>query len=141
MGKLYFLAAGLLGAIVLVSHFTTYLPPEAKALKICNRSHRGTIYVSLAYATGEGWQTEGWITLANGECSTSIQKSPDQDYYYYAETDGEYAWRGKQRFCISREPFTFVNADRRCTGTKSRWERFQQLYTNVQFNLLTLNLE
>lgn len=130
------IASGLFSALALAA------PPKS-GLVFCNRGNQGTVHVAVAFPAGkQGWNTEGWLSLEQGKCETAIAgKLANRFYYYYAETDRDYAWKGEQQFCISNSKFSFVNADTQCRGSSSHWAKFRELDTGLDAEGYTLNLE
>jgi uncharacterized membrane protein len=112
-------------------------------LEICNRSHQGAVQVAVAYPTDKNkWNSQGWLSLEEGECSTMLEAALTNRYYYYfAKTDKAYFWRGEHKFCIANRHFAFTNADKECDGANSRWENFRELDTGSDTANFTLNLE
>ncbi len=97
----------------------------------------------LAYPTSKtNWTTQGWLSLDNGECSRMLEgKLENRYYYYFAVTEGGYAWKGVHRFCVSNRSFSFTNADKQCQGGNSHWENFRELDTGNNTTDYRLNLE
>lgn len=117
---------------------------SAKAhLEICNQSDQGTVHVAVAYPSGKNhWQSVGWLSLHQGECSTMLEgKLANRYYYYFARTDNAYFWRGEHKFCVSNLEFSFADADKQCQGSNSRWENFRELDTGRAATNFRLNLE
>lgn len=142
MGKFYMLLGGVALAIAWLGNLA-FTPPGKGSLGFCNRSNRGTVHITLAYPGEQSrWQTQGWLTLEDGQCGTVLEGDlSNRYYYYYAETNGKYAWKGIHKFCISSEKFTFTNADKQCEGANSRWEGFFELDTGKNAENFLLNLE
>ncbi|HEY9909921.1 MAG TPA: DUF1036 domain-containing protein [Thermosynechococcaceae cyanobacterium] len=133
-----------LGALALGAISSLALTSSPKAgLEFCNRGNRGRAIVAVAYPDDRnGWVTEGWLELDEGECRTGIsQVLSNRYYYYFAETEKDYKWKGDRAFCVSRVKFTFAKSDQQCKGEKSRWENFRELDTGKDVGAYTLNLQ
>ena len=130
------IAASLVGCLA--------IPVPAMAnLEVCNRSDRGRVVIAVAYPVNNNrWNTEGWLDLDDGECGTLINgKLTNRYYYYYAQTESQYSWKGNHRFCVSNREFVFADANKQCRGLNSRWENFRELDTGRDTTHYTLNLE
>ncbi len=130
------IAAGTVGVLAVAS-------PVKANLEVCNRSDRGRVMVAIAYpVAGNRWNAEGWLDLDDGECGTLVSGDLTNRYYYYfAQTAGQYFWKGNHRFCVSNRKFLFADADKMCKGINSRWENFRELDTGKDTTGYTLNLE
>lgn len=119
-----------------------FVSPADASLEFCNQANKGKIYVALAYSVGEGnWQSEGWLNLEPGECAIALSGDLRNRYYYYfAETDGDYEWRGDYKFCVSSKKFDFTGADKSCEGANARWEEFHEMDTGNATDF-TMNLK
>ncbi|WP_421656012.1 DUF1036 domain-containing protein [Leptothermofonsia sp. ETS-13] len=142
MGKYLGLIALTAIAAGIITSFSFATSAKTK-LEICNRSDEGTVQVAIAYPNGKnGWNSQGWLSLKEGECSTMLEGNlTNRYYYYYAWADSAYSWKGEHRFCVSNRKFAFVNADRQCKGANSRWENFRELDTGRDATNFRLNLE
>jgi len=139
-------AYGLMGLTAIVVSLAGTLvgaEPAKASLEFCNKSDQGKIYIAVAYPAGDkSWTTKGWLTLEEGECGSLVKGDLTNRYYYYfAENDKDYTWKGDHKFCVSSKKFSFVNADKRCQGESSRWEKFRELDTGKEAVDYTLNLE
>lgn len=130
------LMTGLLSALA-------FAAPSKSGLVFCNRGNQGKIHVAIALPTDkDSWATQGWLDLAPGQCETAVPgRLTNRFYYYFAETDQNYTWHGGERFCVSNDQFTFLNADTECRGRSSRWARFRELDTGEDAESYLLNLE
>lgn len=142
IGKFYALLSLTSLAIAVVGS-RMLAPPGQETLEVCNKSQRGPIHVGIAHPhSNNRWQTEGWLTLAPGECGTALAETvTNRYYYYYAQTESAYAWRGTHSFCVADGSFTFDDAAQQCNGIHSRWEGFRELDTGNEAKDFTLNLE
>jgi len=142
MARLYGLMGGVAIALGLASHLVAAAPAKA-GLKFCNKSNQGTVYIALAYPADEtSWTTKGWLTLEQGKCGNFIEdKLTNRYFYYFAESDKDYSWKGTHPFCVSSKRFNFANASKQCKGELSRWEKFRELDTGKNIVDYTLNLE
>lgn len=135
-----------MGAIALMTGLFSafaFAAPSRTGLIFCNRGSQGKVHVAVAYPTGQDtWSTEGWLHLEEGQCESAIPgKLTNRYYYYFAETDSDYAWKGEQPFCVSSKKFTFLHAQAECKGKTSRWVKFRELDTGNDADNYTLNLE
>jgi uncharacterized membrane protein len=130
------LLAGVLSALA-------FAAPSKSGLVFCNRGSQGSIRVAFAYPASQGgWATEGWLHLEPGQCESALPgKLNNRYYYYYAETNGDYFWKGEQQFCVLDTKFTFLSADTQCRGKTAHWAKFRELDTGKDAESYTLNLE
>jgi uncharacterized membrane protein len=84
--------------------------------RVCNRSEQ-RVDVAFGYPHPQfGWTSEGWWTIASGECRTIFQGSLTNRYYYlYATGSAGAVWQGPEGqnggfFCIQPEKFVFSNS-------------------------------
>jgi uncharacterized membrane protein len=142
--KRYLTGIGLVAIATGVFTSLAFSPATSRVgLEFCNHSNRGKIRVTVAYlAERDLWTTKGWLHLEEGECGSLMEgQLKNRYYYYFAETGGDYRWRGDQQFCVSNRQFTFNDADKQCEGAESRWERLRELDTGRDAVDFTLNLE
>lgn len=137
------LAIGLLGNLAFISSSGPSTAPIGGGLGFCNRSKQGRIYVAIAYPQENNqWKTQGWLQLEEGECDTILQGTLQNRFYYFlAEADNGYSWKGSHKFCVSNTQFVFINADKECQGTDVRWTGFRELDTGKNVPNFMLNLE
>lgn len=105
---------------------------QKTTLRMCNRSSSSKVSGAYAYwdrAPGRrGWTTDGWWTIARGECKQlTVKGGPSGKPYtgdiYVFGINPSGSWGGDDaRFCIDhRENFTFTTADKRsCRGGNLR---------------------
>ncbi|NJP11045.1 MAG: DUF1036 domain-containing protein [Leptolyngbyaceae cyanobacterium RU_5_1] len=138
------IAIGLVGNLAFISSPGTPTSPAGGGLGFCNRSKQGKVYVAIAYPVEQGnWQTEGWLNLEEDECGTIVQgKLANRYYYFLAEADNGYAWKGTHKFCVSStSSFVFKHADKQCQGSDVRWTGFREVNTGKNVQSFMLNLE
>jgi len=137
------IAIGLVGNLALRSSSSPSSAPIGGGLGFCNRTKQGKVYVAIAYPTEENqWKTQGWLSLAEGECDTIIRGTLTNRFYYYvAESDQGPSWKGTHKFCVSDTSFVFTAADKECEGTSVRWAGFRELDTGKNVPNFMLNLE
>jgi uncharacterized membrane protein len=108
-------------AVLLVAGFASATPGWA-AFKVCNHSKQ-QVDVAFAYPhTQFGWTSEGWWTLATGQCRT-IMKGPLNNRYYYLYATGSKGsiWQAPAGqkggfFCIQRDRFVLPNRNNQKDG-------------------------
>jgi uncharacterized membrane protein len=82
--------------------------------EVCNQSSVDEIYVAIGlYKERKGWESEGWYTVARGECATLVERMADRYYYLYAE-NGKDVWdgtdeEGSSNFCVDPEKVFTLN--------------------------------
>src|SRR5690242_16941951 len=82
--------------------------------EVCNQSTVDEIYVAIGlYKESKGWESEGWYTVARGECATLVERMADRYYYLYAE-NGKDVWDGTNdggstNFCVDPEKVFTLN--------------------------------
>jgi len=137
------ISVGLLSHVALTAPSEPAMAPGGSGLGFCNRSNRGRVAIAVAYPVDEKkWKTEGWLSLDEQECSTIIHgELKNRYYYFFAESDDGYAWKGTHQFCVSDNSFTLIQADRECEGKEMRWAGFRELDTGRRVPSLMLNLE
>lgn len=134
---------GLLGNVAFVAPSGQSTSPVGGGLGFCNRSNRGRVSVAVAYPIDKNtWKTEGWLSLEEKECNTILPGELTNRYYYFlAESDSGYAWKGTHKFCVSDTSFVFLQSDKTCQGANVRWAGFRELDTGKKVQNLLLNLE
>jgi len=101
--------------VLFVTAFLSLLAslPARADLRACNQTS-----VQLSFAVGYGktgnWTSEGWWTMAPGDCMTILQGDLKYRYYYTRATyDGGVLPTRDIRFCTSSKVFTIVG-DENC---------------------------
>lgn len=137
------IAVGLVGNMTFMAPTVPSVAPIGGGLGFCNRAQQGRVYVAIAYPEASNqWKTQGWLSLAEGECGTLVQGTLTNRFYYYlAESDSGHAWKGTHKFCVGETRFVFTAADRECQGTEVRWAGFRELDTGKNVPSFMLNLE
>jgi len=71
------------GAAVILASSALAPSPAFASFRVCNDSGE-KISVALAYfgSDADGWTSEGWWNLDDGECATPIGGDLDNRYYY-----------------------------------------------------------
>ncbi len=78
------------------------------ALRFCNET-AGQVSVAIGYFDGEDWTSEGWWTMAAGECKTALSGDLETRFYFWHATDDDgILVEGEYPFCLSRKVFTIV---------------------------------
>lgn len=94
-------------------------PAQAKAsFKVCNE-YSEHISTAVAYYSSQYdyFISEGWWSLAVGQCKTAIASDLKVKYIYvYAvNDDGSWHWPGDYKMCVNpNDPFTLYNAQNKC---------------------------
>jgi len=118
---------GSLVAIATLGAASLLSPPKAHAwLKICNYSTEPRVYVTVAFFDSNSWQSKGWWTIENGNCSTVIGGGRLANRYYYFRAEGQngVVWGQGSSFCTLPSRFTLYNASQRCrNGTFKQFSR------------------
>jgi len=116
--------------------------PADASLTFCNQASEGkAAYVAIAYSLGNNnWKSQGWLNIQPGECATAVEGPLKNRYYYFGETDGDYVWRGDNRFCVSSKQFQLTGSDKKCSGANTRWEKFLEIDTKDSADF-TMNLK
>jgi uncharacterized membrane protein len=137
------IAFGLVGNFIFVAPPGPSTSPIGGGLGFCNRSKQGRVFIAVAYPVEEEkWKTQGWLSLDENECGTIIQGHLDNRFYYFvAESDQGYSWKGTHKFCVSNTSFVFSNAAKECQGSDVRWAGFRELDTGRNTQNFMLNLE
>ena len=108
------------GAAVLLLSAAFHPSPALASLRVCNDSGE-KISVAVAYfgSDSEGWTTEGWWNLNDGDCASPIKGDLDNRYYYlYADGD-KHTWTGDYTNCVDPDnSFTLNHADSDCNYAK-----------------------
>lgn len=105
--------------------FSITTPAHAK-LKICNETGE-TRDVAIGYKNSDGWISEGWWGLVDGDCTTVIKDDLTNLFYYYrakhkgGDFDGD-----KYNFCTESRAFTIIG-DQDCQTRGFKTEDFRQL--------------
>ena len=84
----------------------TAAPAEAN-LQICNRTEN-RVGVAIGYKDDQGWATEGWWNLPNGDCKVLLHGPLVARFYYVYALDydtGE-EWSGPAFMCTQEKEFT-----------------------------------
>jgi uncharacterized membrane protein len=101
--------------------------PCAADLTFCNRSD-ATMHLALGVLKrDDGWTSQGWWSLAAGECRTLVHGLPARVYYAFAIDERGRSWSAApdQRggwFCISPDSFALRNQDYEDDGRTVRCE-------------------
>ena len=103
----YLRLALLIGSISLAFGFVG--AGSAKAdLRACNQTNQ-TISVAIGYKDGDNWTSEGWWTMAAGDCKNMVSGDLKNRYYYWRATqNGDPLPTGDYFFCTSAKVFTIV---------------------------------
>lgn len=95
-------------------------------LKICNETGKNRD-VAIGHRTSEGWVSEGWWGIVDGDCTTVIKEDLTSRFYYYrakhkgGDFDGE-----DYIFCTESRAFTIIG-DKDCKKRGFKTEDFRQL--------------
>ena len=102
------------------------LPGTAAAqLHMCNETPELRSF-AIGYKDGADWTSEGWWSVAPGECKTVRGQALRHAYFYYRATaDGAFKGQG-YKFCTSPDPFTIVG-DSDCESRGYARDDFSQI--------------
>jgi len=93
-----------LGFVAMASLTAT---PAAADFRVCNFS-KSKVGIAIGYKDGEGWATEGWWTIAAGNCEALLRGNLAARFYYIYAVDydrgGE--WSGQAFMCTRDKEFT-----------------------------------
>ena len=121
------------------------LPGVAQAgLEVCNDT-RAEQAVVLGYKGAKDWTAEGWWTLAPDACTTLVEGSlPQRFYYFRVETPGWSFQDDKLPFCITEGAFR-IEGDDNCARRGYRQENFARVDTGAEgddyTHYLSVNLQ
>jgi uncharacterized membrane protein len=92
-----------------------------QGLNVCN-NHTGKIRFAIGYKDTADWVSQGWWTLAIGECANALAGELKQRYLYLYAEDLEKGggWGGKAMLCVQDTKFTikdYIDCERH--GNKS----------------------
>jgi uncharacterized membrane protein len=114
------IAVAAAGAIALFALTALHPAPALADFRVCNQSGE-KIAVAIAYfgSDDDGWVSEGWWNLADGECATPISKDLDNRYYYLFADGDQHTWTGDYDNCVDPSTaFTLKHADSDCNFAK-----------------------
>ena len=108
------------GAAVILASSALLPSPAFASFRVCNDSGE-KISVALAYfgSDADGWTSEGWWNLDDGECATPIGGDLDNRYYYLYANGEKHKWTGDYTNCVDPDnSFTLKHADSDCNYAK-----------------------
>src|SRR5215831_13387903 len=81
--------------------------PAAADFRVCNFT-KSKVGIAIGYKDGEGWATEGWWSIAAGNCEALLRGNLAARFYYIYAVDydrgGE--WSGQAFMCTRDKEFT-----------------------------------
>jgi uncharacterized membrane protein len=97
-------------------------------LTICNDTGERRS-VSVGYKSGDAWVSEGWWTIAPGDCAEPIKGDLTNRYYYYRATvpGKDFAGEGYM-FCTQQAAYT-IKGDSECAARGYVSESFAKIDT------------
>lgn len=110
-------------AKLLAVGFLLGLPAAARAGVLFCSDHDETMDVARGANNGSYWQSDGWFTVAPGQCITIYGGNyAHSEMYFYAQTASGKVWRGSDAdpdaaptFCIAKgQKFDAVRRDSPC---------------------------
>ena len=108
------------GAAILLVSTALHPSPALANFRVCNDSGE-KISVAIAYfgSDSEGWTSEGWWNLDDGECATPVTGDLDNRYYYLFADGEKHKWSGDYSNCVDPDhSFTLKHADSDCNFAK-----------------------
>jgi len=90
--------------------------PAHAALNVCNKTAKPARLAAGRF-DGMAWISEGWWTIAPGQCSEVVPGKLNARYYYlYASDGGAGSWDGSRNFCISADDKFQIRGRGNCAG-------------------------
>jgi uncharacterized membrane protein len=109
--------------------------PAAASFRVCNESGE-KVAVAIAYygSDSDGWITEGWWNLDDGDCATPVKTDLDNRYYYlYADSD-KHTWTGDYENCVDPDTaFTLKHAESDCNFAKKSFFKVDTGTTSTSY--------
>jgi uncharacterized membrane protein len=124
-----------LGAAVLLVSIAFHPSPALASFRVCNDSGE-KISVAIAYfgSDAEGWTSEGWWNLDDGECATPVNGDLDNRYYYLFADGEKHKWTGDYTNCVDPDhSFTLKHADSDCNFAKKSFFKVDTGTTATDF--------
>ena len=82
--------------------------PALAGLNFCNQAS-SNVSVAIGYKDNDSWTSEGWWTVAPGDCTTPVAGDLKNRYYYYRLTSPDIDFPTEDYFfCTSSKAFTIV---------------------------------
>lgn len=108
--------------------------PAEASLTVCNKG-KHPAKVALGRFDGRDWISEGWWTVAPGDCIDLIKAPLDARYYYLYGTDNAAGvWDGTTAFCIAPASKFSVKGRADCSRRGYDRKRFFQIDTEDNLN-------
>ena len=83
--------------------------PALAGLNFCNQAS-SNVSVAIGYKDNDSWTSEGWWTVAPGDCTTPVAGDLKNRYYYYRLTSPDIDFPTEDYFfCTSSKAFTIVD--------------------------------
>lgn len=100
------------GAMIGAALAALMAAPAAADFSVCNKSD-ASAYVAIGYKSDGQWVSEGWWSVAVGECSTLIVGDLKNKFYYLRGESDTGFWTGDYNFCYVQDEFT-IYGDENC---------------------------
>ncbi len=131
-----------------ISVFTGVIPPARPAhaaMMFCNRT-QNPIEAAFGYRETDAWISQGWWSLAAGQCARVFAQPLTQRFYFYyatslvrpAKDKPPFTWTGKYEFCTDTKPFR-VEGDGNCENKGYQTLGFQEIDIGVNVRDYTLD--
>jgi uncharacterized membrane protein len=123
------------GAAFLLISSALHPSPALASFRVCNDSGE-KISVAIAYfgSDAEGWTSEGWWNLDDGECATPVSGDLDNRYYYLFADGEKHKWTGDYTNCVDPDhSFTLKHADSDCNFAKKSFFKVDTGTTATDF--------
>ncbi|HEY5095446.1 MAG TPA: DUF1036 domain-containing protein [Candidatus Eremiobacteraceae bacterium] len=123
------------GAAFLLISSALHPSPALASFRVCNDSGE-KISVAIAYfgSDAEGWTSEGWWNLDDGECATPVSGDLDNRYYYLFADGEKNKWTGDYTNCVDPDhSFTLKHADSDCNFAKKSFFKVDTGTTATDF--------
>ena len=113
-----------------------FAAPAQAGFALCNKTAHPA-RVALGRFNGTDWGSEGWWTIAPGQCGTLVPGALDARYYYlYASDGGSGTWDGTHGFCVAAsERFVIVGRED-CAGRGYERKGFYEVDTHDDTNVV-----
>jgi uncharacterized membrane protein len=115
----------LLAVLILIA----FAAPAQAGFTLCNKTAHPA-KVALGRFDGTAWGSEGWWSIAPGQCETLVAQPLDARYYYLYASDGSAGtWDGGFGFCVAADDKFKIAGREDCAGRGYARKSFYQVDT------------